>query len=174
MVGKRLLDGLGLTGASLHETPAVEDVFDPSLQLFPPVAEQFAALCWRREKSKVEVLMVTTRGTGRWIIPKGWLVPGKTAAESALIEAWEEAGVSGEAAKAPIGSFAYTKIFGANKLRPIRAEVYAVEVDTLAKRWPEEGQRKRKWMSPKKAAQKVAEPELSELLRAFNPRRGNA
>ncbi|HAV09283.1 MAG TPA: NUDIX hydrolase [Rhodobacteraceae bacterium] len=132
-------------------------------------AQQFAALCWREKSGKIEVLMVTSRGTGRWIIPKGWRVPGKSARDSALIEAWEEAGVEGRAAPEAIGSFSYMKMIGAKTLRPLRAEVYAVKVKSLAKRWPEAGERKRKWMSPKKAAHKVVEPELAALLRGFAP-----
>jgi len=59
------------------------------------VRTQFAALPFRVKEDKVQVLLITSRGTGRWIVPKGWPMEGKTPAESALQEAWEEAGVQG-------------------------------------------------------------------------------
>ena len=134
-----------------------------------PKRLQVAALCYRGSGTEMEILLVTSRDTGRWIIPKGWPINGLKSYEAALQEAWEEAGVEGRAAPEAIGSFSYMKMIGAKTLRPLRAEVYAVKVKSLAKRWPEAGERKRKWMSPKKAALKVVEPELAALLRGFAP-----
>ena len=70
---------------------------------------QFAALCYRLEEDKVKVLLVTSRGTGRWIVPKGWPADGKTPVESALEEAWEEAGVKGRVTGDCLGLFSYQK-----------------------------------------------------------------
>jgi 8-oxo-dGTP pyrophosphatase MutT (NUDIX family) len=64
------------------------------------VRTQFAALCYRVVKKKVKVLVISSRGTGRWIVPKGWPMDGKTPADAALQEAWEEAGVIGKVVSA--------------------------------------------------------------------------
>lgn len=131
---------------------------------------QFAALCYRIRKDKPEILLVTTRNSGRWIIPKGWPMTGKTPGECALIEAWEEAGVQGKHSDQCIGMFSYTKLTDPNQPLPCIGLVFPVRVKSLAKSYPEIGQRNRKWLRPKKAATRVAEPELAEILRHFDPR----
>ena len=73
------------------------------------VRSQFAALCYRVKDGKTRVLLVTSRGTGRWIIPKGWPMDGKTPAETAAQEAWEEAGVTGKVQDMCLGLFSYRK-----------------------------------------------------------------
>lgn len=135
------------------------------------VRTQFAALCYRVVDGKVKVLLITSRRTGRWIIPKGWPVDGKTPIESALTEAWEEAGVEGRVSGDCLGLFSYQKnIEDADEL-PCVAMVYPLKVKTLAANYPEKGQRKRRWMSPKKASEKVDEPELARILKNFDPER---
>jgi 8-oxo-dGTP pyrophosphatase MutT (NUDIX family) len=131
---------------------------------------QFAALCYRIVKGKPEVLLVTSRRTGRWIVPKGWPMPGRTPAASAAGEAWEEAGVVGKAVDQCLGLFSYQKEHDGGWL-PCVALVYPVEVKSLARRFPERGQRRRKWLSPKKAAARVSEPELARILLDFDPGR---
>jgi 8-oxo-dGTP pyrophosphatase MutT (NUDIX family) len=131
---------------------------------------QFAALCYRVKKSgKVEVLLVTSRASKRWIIPKGWPVEGKTPTESAMIEAWEEAGVRGVSDGRCIGIFTYSKETGSLGELPCLAMVFAVEVKALAKDYPEARERERLWVSRKKAAKMVEEAELARLLRDFEP-----
>jgi len=130
---------------------------------------QFAALCYRIRNDKPEFLMVTSRGTGRWIIPKGWPMDGKTPVESALQEAWEEAGVTGRVTGSCLGLFSYIKRLPEDDDLPCVAMVYPVKVKSLARTYPEKGQRKRKWMRPRKAADSVAEPELAQILRSFDP-----
>lgn len=129
------------------------------------VPVQFAALCSRRKAGKQEVLLITSRDTGRWILPKGWQMEGKSGAETALTEAWEEAGVVGTISGAPIGSYLYAKMFGPNKGHACRVEVHPLKVHSLSADFPERSQRRRKWMSLKKAAKAVAEPELAMMLR---------
>ena len=68
---------------------------------------QFAALCWRGKRGKLQVLLITSRGSKRWIIPKGWPMEGKTPAASALVEAWEEGGVVGQARGQGLGVYSY-------------------------------------------------------------------
>ncbi|MFC5739456.1 NUDIX hydrolase [Sinirhodobacter huangdaonensis] len=131
------------------------------------VPVQFAALCTRRKAGRIEVLLITSRDTGRWILPKGWPMAGKSGGETALTEAWEEAGVVGHLAGAALGSYGALKELVSGKPMPSRVEVHPVRVERLAAKFPEKGQRRRKWMTAKKAAKSVAEPELAALLRAL-------
>ncbi|MEM9636975.1 MAG: NUDIX hydrolase [Pseudomonadota bacterium] len=134
------------------------------------VRTQFAALCYRLRKGKLQVLMITSRGSKRWIVPKGWPMDGRTPAASAVQEAWEEAGVRGQSDGRCLGIFSYSKEAEDLGALPCLAMVYAVQVETLADDYPEAGQRERKWMSRKKAARLVDEPELARILRDFDPR----
>lgn len=140
------------------------------------VRTQFAALCFARKSGKLRVLLVTSRNNGRWIVPKGWPIDGKTPAQSAAQEAWEEAGVQGAAIDMCLGLFSYRKMRENAEDLPCVAMVYPVRVSHLARSYPEEGQRKRRWVSRKKASQMVKEPELARILRDFDPRfpRGGA
>lgn len=134
------------------------------------VRTQFAALCWRVVDKKIQILIITSRGSGRWIIPKGWPMDGQTPGEAALQEAWEEAGVIGRADHRPLGLYSYTKYIAGEPDLPCVAMVYGVRVKSLAKSWPEASERKRKWVSRKKAAALVSEPELARILSDFDPR----
>ena len=136
------------------------------------VRTQFAALCYRIKNDKVQILVVTSRGTGRWIMPKGWPMDGKTPAESAATEAWEEAGVIGRAGDRPLGIYSYSKMLSESDDDglPCVAMVYPLRVKSLSAEFPEAGQRKRKWVSRKKAASMVDEPELARILRDFDPK----
>ena len=133
---------------------------------------QYGALCHRKTaKGRTEVLLITSRDTGRWVIPKGWPMKGKTGAECALREAFEEAGVEGDLEARCIGIFAYDKILKDGAKQPCIVAVYPVGVRRLKDDFPEKGQRVLKWFSPRKAAGRVAEPELSLLLANFDPDR---
>ncbi len=127
---------------------------------------QFGAVCWRMRKGGPEILLITSRGTGRWIIPKGWPQKGQTAAKAAATEAWEEAGVEGKIAPDCLGIYGYEKRHN-RRAAPCVVACFAVEVTREADKWPEHKQRKRRWVSPQKAANLVAEPELSHLLKEF-------
>ena len=130
---------------------------------------QFAALPWRVSDGKPQVLLITSRDTGRWILPKGWPMQDETPADAAATEAWEEAGVKGRVAPACIGIYSYDKTMEDGSL-PVAVAVFPVEVEKLAKRYPEAGDRRRRWFSRRKAAEKVAEPELRAILETFDPR----
>ncbi len=134
------------------------------------VRTQFAALCYRVKKGKVQVLLITSRGSRRWIVPKGWPMEGKTPADSALQEAWEEAGVHGKAQSNCLGVYSYAKTVEDADGLPCIAMLYPVKVKSLAKKYPEKHQRRRRWLSRKKAAAKVAEPELRRMILDFDPR----
>jgi 8-oxo-dGTP pyrophosphatase MutT (NUDIX family) len=134
---------------------------------------QIAALCWRAGKSGAEVLLISSRETGRWVIPKGWPMDGRSAPEAAAIEAWEEAGVKGQIATAKLGHFTYDKTLKRDTKNesslPCIVEVFPLQVEKLATDFPEQRQRRRKWFAPDKAARRVAEAELKALLAGFNP-----
>lgn len=129
---------------------------------------QFAALCWRLHNGKPQVLLITSRGRGRWILPKGWGIAGKTPAESALREAWEEAGVEGKVMGNALGIYSYTKPEIDEGL-PCVVAVFPILVKKLRKVYPESGERERKWFTLKKAANLLAEPELKQMVRDFDP-----
>ena len=133
------------------------------------VRTQFAALCWRINKDKVQVCLVTSRTNHRWIIPKGWPIDGKTPAQCAEIEAWEEAGVKGKVDTRSLGLFSYIKPYDDTKL-PCIALVFPLKVKSVSTKWPEGSERRRKWVSRKKAAKMVDDRELGNLILAFDPR----
>lgn len=138
------------------------------------VRTQFAALCYRIKRGKVQILLVTSRGSKRWIVPKGWPMEGKTPADSACHEAWEEAGVTGKPDGPCLGVYSYAKEMGSMDDLPCLAMLYPVAVKSLAKKYPERGQRRRRWVSRKRAAKMVAERELAQLIMDFDPGPGEA
>lgn len=131
-----------------------------------PPELQVAALCYRETSAgQTEVLLITSRDTGRWVVPKGWPMKDKQAAEAALQEAWEEAGVTNRAVnEGRIGCFAYDKRLEGGYDAPVEVEVFKVRVDELAEMYPEHGERTRRWVSPADAATMVDEPGLKEIL----------
>lgn len=133
-----------------------------------PCKLQFAALCYRHSESGKEILLITSRGTGRWIIPKGWPINGKSGSETALQEAWEEAGVSqGEIKGKTIGSYRYDKNLDSGLPVPVETMVFSVAVQKMFDEFPESDQRRRIWVSPSEAANMVQEPELQNLIAQF-------
>jgi 8-oxo-dGTP pyrophosphatase MutT (NUDIX family) len=129
---------------------------------------QVAALCWRKHRDRVEVLLITSRDTGRWVLPKGWPMEGRTSPEAAAIEAWEEAGVKGQVAQEALGYFGYDKVISVGLAHPCMVAVYPLRVASLSRGFPERKERRRKWFSAEKAARKVVEPELRALLLALD------
>jgi 8-oxo-dGTP pyrophosphatase MutT (NUDIX family) len=140
----------------------------PSAQRFAlPVMTQLAALCWRKGEAGREVLLVTS-STGRWILPKGWPISGKSPAHTALTEAWEEAGVArAKVSRKPLGAFIANKRTEEGDDLPCLTRVFAVRVQETADDYPEKDRRARLWVSPGVAATLVAEDGLRDILRAF-------
>lgn len=131
---------------------------------------QYAALPWRMSTAgDLEVLVITSRETRRWVIPKGWPIKGKTSSASAAREAFEEAGVTGQIAKKPLGAYHYDKRLVSGRTQRVRVAVFAMQVEAEVDTWPEIGQRDRVWMTPADAADRVDEPELKALIGAFRP-----
>jgi 8-oxo-dGTP pyrophosphatase MutT (NUDIX family) len=131
--------------------------------------KQYGALpyIWSRS-GELKVMLVTTRGRKRWMIPKGWPIRGLTPHESAAREAYEEAGLVGHAYPDPIGSFDYVKRLSVGLRVRCRVEVFPLWVDHQRQSWPERGERETKWFSPKKAVSLILEPTLRDLLLHFH------
>ena len=129
---------------------------------------QFAALCYRIKNDRLQFCLVTSRRSGRWIVPKGWPMNGETPMDAAATEAFEEAGVTGKIFPQPVGVFSYYKVRTENEL-PCIAVLYALKVKKVHSRWPEKKERQRKWVSRKKAAAMVSDTELSEIIMRFTP-----
>jgi 8-oxo-dGTP pyrophosphatase MutT (NUDIX family) len=127
--------------------------------------QQIAALPYRiGDEGVIEVLLVTSRETGRWIIPKGWPMKNKKPHKAAAQEAAEEAGVKGTVASTPIGQYRYWK----RRTRDFvlcEVNVYPLHVLKHLKTWPERGQRALRWFTPEEAALHIDEPELAALVR---------
>ena len=136
----------------------------------PTLQGQFGALCYKIDRGKLKFLLITSRRTGRWVIPKGWPIAGLTPGASAAREAWEEAGVRGLAREQCVGLYLYAKILRRGPDLPCAVQVYPVKVEALKADFPEKKQRRRRWFSPRKAAARVAEAELARILREFDPR----
>ena len=129
---------------------------------------QVAALPWRHGQDGVEIMMITSRETRRWVIPKGGRMVGKSDPEAAAQEALEEAGVKGDIKDHSIGVFRYAKGLKDGGQRLCVVSVYPLEVLIQLGAWPEAHQRERRWMSLNEAADLVHEPDLAALIRDFD------
>ncbi|SHE38139.1 8-oxo-dGTP pyrophosphatase MutT, NUDIX family [Loktanella atrilutea] len=140
--------------------------FTDATKADPKVRVQVAALCHRKGPKGREVLLVTS-SRGRWILPKGWPIEGKTDGEAALQEAWEEAGVrDGRVTDKPIAKFRGVKRFDDGKEVPASVRVYGVKVRGLSGKFPEGDRRERRWVSITKAAKMLADKGFRQALKA--------
>ncbi|WP_137176692.1 NUDIX hydrolase [Roseomonas sp. AR75] len=128
---------------------------------------QSAALPILGAGGALRVVLITSRETRRWVIPKGWIEPREAPSRSAAREAFEEAGLAGEAEADPIGSYAYAKRLAGGAVRPTEVLVFRYRVARLLHDWPEKRERERKLFTPEAAAGLVKEPGLAELLRSL-------
>lgn len=120
---------------------------------------------------ELQVLLITSRGSGRWVIPKGW-TEGKIAPHLlAAREAYEEAGLVGRIGERPIGSYHYAKRLKSGRLAFCSVAVYPLEVQRELDDWPERGEREKRWMPPAQAARLVAEADLAGILHGLAPTR---
>ena len=127
---------------------------------------QYAAVPYRRrDDSTIEVMLVTSRETNRWVIPKGWPIGGAKPHTSAAREALEEAGVRGRTDADAIGTYYYDKRLKNGTEARCKVEVFPLEVKSQRKHWRERGERKARWFELPKAAKVVQEPGLRRLLR---------
>jgi 8-oxo-dGTP pyrophosphatase MutT (NUDIX family) len=128
--------------------------------------QQVAALPWRRTDG-LEILLVSSRETKRWVIPKGWPIPGLSPHAAAALEAFEEAGIRGDVDASALGHFNYIKRRKDGTGKMCCVDVFALKVETQAQNWPEKDERTTRWFSQAAAAEAVEEPELKALIRKF-------
>jgi 8-oxo-dGTP pyrophosphatase MutT (NUDIX family) len=133
-----------------------------------PPRQQYAALCYRAKKrGEIEVLVATSRDTGRWVIAKGWPMENKKAHQVAEREAYEEVGVKGKVEKEPFGYYHYRKNLDNGLKVFVRVQVHLLRVEDCLKNFPEKGSRRIEWVSCEEAASRVNEPELKILFLQF-------
>ncbi len=130
---------------------------------------QYAALPYQRTAEGLQILLITSRETRRWIVPKGWPMKNKAPCEAAEIEALQEAGIRGRIAAISIGGFDYDKRITPQEARACRVEVFPLLVTKQKAHWREERQRTRRWFGREEAAGHVEEPELKQLIATFDP-----
>ncbi|MDR3513935.1 MAG: NUDIX hydrolase [Caulobacteraceae bacterium] len=128
---------------------------------------QYAALPYRLGEAGVEILLVTSRETQRWVIPKGWPMKDREPHAAAAREALEEAGVAGKVAKEPIGAYRYVKRLKNGAPLVCSVDVFPLLVSRQRKNWREQGQRTAHWFTVEEAAEAVQEPELQDLIARF-------
>jgi 8-oxo-dGTP pyrophosphatase MutT (NUDIX family) len=129
---------------------------------------QYAALPYRRNgDSRTQVMLVTTRASGRWVIPKGWPKKHKTPAGTAASEAREEAGVVGKVGRDSIGTYSYKKRLKSGAIVACEVRVFPLKVKRQQKRWPERGEREIQWFSRAKAAKAVRSSKLGDIIRSL-------
>ncbi|HEV7258571.1 MAG TPA: NUDIX hydrolase [Bosea sp. (in: a-proteobacteria)] len=124
---------------------------------------QVGAIPYRKTERGLEVLLVTTRTTGRWTVPKGWPMKGLKAHDAAAIEAWEEAGVIGQAKKRAVGRYLYWKRMDGYFVL-CRVKLFPIIVQEERAEWPEQSTRRRYWFTPLMAADLVEEPGLKKAM----------
>ena len=128
--------------------------------------QQAAAFCYKKKKGKKYILLVTSRGSKQWILPKGWLEDELTEKELAALEAEEEAGVITKTKKIKkLGVYRYNKWLSQKRFRPVNVNVYSMPIKRIKKKFKERHERKRKWVTVKKAIKMVTDRELEAFLK---------
>jgi predicted NUDIX family NTP pyrophosphohydrolase len=155
--------------------------FSRTMAATSPILRQAGVIAYRILDGKVQVLLMTSRDTGRWIIPKGNINGHSTPSKAAQKEAYEEAGVRGAITRSmPLGVYTYSKKLASGEARSATVEVYLLRIKERLKKWPEKGERKFSWVTTKEAIDIVEEPGVVPLLRRLmefedtlgNPERG--
>jgi predicted phosphate transport protein (TIGR00153 family) len=121
------------------------------------------------EGGELRFLLITSRRTRRWIIPRGNPIAGLSPAQSAAQEAYEEAGLTGFVSAQEIGSYRYDKLRKNGSVTEANVHVFPLRATIQSGRWPERHQRDWRWFSREEAAAAVAEPGLRDLLLGFTP-----
>lgn len=125
---------------------------------------QSAALPLCETAEGPRLVLITSRETRRWVVPKGWIEPREPAHLGAAREAFEEAGLSGEVERVPIGRYGYEKKLARGVIAPTEVLVFRFRVTALLEDWPERAERERRLFPPEEAACLVREPELARLI----------
>lgn len=135
------------------------------------VGIQYAALPFRVVGRRVEIMLITSRETRRWVIPKGWPMKGLKPQDAAAVEAAEEAGLIGDIEPRPIGSYRYLKQLKGDQEIAVQVILFPFLVAGQIDSWKEQGQREFSWFRYQRAATLVAEPALKRLIREFGKAR---
>lgn len=122
---------------------------------------------WRDTGHGVEIMLITSRDTGRWVLPKGWPEAKELLCEAAAREAGEEAGLRGTISHHEAGRYFYAKALASGEEVPCEVLVFPLQVDKIADRWKEKRSRTRKWVSPAEAVRMVNEPDLGQIIAYF-------
>ena len=129
---------------------------------------QYGALPYRiGAGGKIEVLLLTSRGVGRWVIPKGWPMLGRKPRVVALTEARQEAGIKGIIGRKPIGTYHYTKSMDGTETRLCECVVFLLLVTAESSSWREQAERTRAWFPRDQAAELVNEGALAVMIRTL-------
>jgi len=124
-----------------------------------PTLKQSAVIPYRIQDEQLEILLITSSGGKRWVIPKGMIEIFMKPHYSAAKEAWEEAGVVGDVSATSIGTYSYQKA-GCN----FSVDVFLLRVTKVFDDWQEAKNRKREWLSLKQAINQIQEVELKQIL----------
>ena len=152
-----------------HEHPPARAAEAEATKPWRKPRPQVAALPFRFDDGQLRMMLITSRETRRWVIPKGWLTRGLKPHRAAEREAYEEAGLKGHIGKVAVGVYTYEKRLPHGLAVSCEVSVYPLQVTSQRKRWPEMGQRDGRWLSPGEAAELVQEEGLRRLLSGFNP-----
>ena len=159
-----------MTFSCAESKPALSSIADAAAY---PHRAQVAALPVRAGPNGPEIMLITSRDTRRWVVPKGWPMKGLKDHEAAAREALEEAGLQGRIHKHPIGAYTYDKRFD-QAVEPCRVMVYRLDVQGERRTWRERDQRERRWFPAAEAATQVAEPRLASMILAVADAPGQA
>jgi phosphohistidine phosphatase len=123
------------------------------------IYHQAGAIPFRRLEKRFEILLITSRSNRQWTIPKGLIDPGMTAEQTAVQEAFEEAGITGTLFPEPVLQFSYRKWQGTCLVK-----TYFFRVEQEVESWPEKFIRQRRWVSRSEAAKLIRFPEVRTFL----------
>lgn len=151
-----------MSGATCTSAPAAQAGGPDELQ-------QVGVLPWRlRRDGEPKILLITSRRRGRWIVPKGWPMRGRSAVAAASREAFEEAGVIGDISPSPVTFYRYMKALDDGSEVPCRVTVFGMKVRGTLSHWREKGQRQRRWFSLAAAADRLGDAELAAFVRTLD------
>lgn len=151
-----------MSGTMCTGAPAVQAGHSDELQ-------QVGVLPWRlRRDGEPKMLLITSRRRGRWIVPKGWPMKGRSAAAAASREAFEEAGIIGDISPSPVTCYRYMKALDDGSEVSCRVTVFGMKVRGTLSHWREKGQRQRRWFSFTAAADRLDDAELATFVRSLD------
>lgn len=132
--------------------------------------EQYGVLAYDvGEDGEPRFLLITSRATRRWVIPRGNPNPGLSPWQSAAHEAYEEAGLTGVVSSQEIGTYPYEKRRRDGSSEPARVRVFPMRITIQSDRWPERHERETRWFSREEATEAVEEEGLKQIIRGFDP-----